>query len=286
MAAELDAPLFGVVGSPIGHSRSPILHEAAYAAIGFRARYDRTEVRSGGLAAFLAASGVERSGLSVTMPLKREAWEIALERDRAATLTGSVNTLVRRPGGGFDGSNTDVGGIIDAVRSADTRPARTVLVLGAGATAASAVVAAAELGATLVVLAARSPERAAGTADIAGSLGLEIRVVPLDAVSDVDADVVLATLPGGTTLDALPERAARGGAVLLDAAYDPWPSAIAAHWLAAGAPVVHGLAMLVHQAARQVRLFAGIDEARWGELRPVVLDAMFARLDGAVARTR
>jgi shikimate dehydrogenase len=274
----LDNPLFGVVGSPIAHSQSPALHRAAYAAIGFDARYDRTEIGDGGLAAFLQGAGAERRGLSVTMPLKREAWSIATTRDRSAELTGAVNTLHRNGDGAddpFAGANTDVGGIVDAVRSGGGGDPGRVLVLGGGATASSAVVAAADLGARALTLAVRTPERAEGAARLARTIGLDVAVVTLDTVAAIDADVVVSTLPGGTPLAVLPTAARDAGALVLDAAYAPWPSELVRHWFAGHAPVVHGLSMLVHQAARQVRLFADIDDAEWTSVAERVTAAMF-----------
>lgn len=271
-------PLFGVIGSPIGHSRSPDLHRAAYSVIGFEAEYDRTEVPAGGLSAFLRSSPARRRGASVTMPLKREAWLAATTRDRAAELTGAVNTIVGSSGGGlvaFSGSNTDVTGIVGAVRAVRAHDARRVLVLGAGATAASAVVAAVELGAVSLTLAVRSPERAGETVRLARSLGLDVAVITLDDVAAVRADLVVSTLPGGTALPALPLGALVPGVVVLDVAYSPWPSTLVEHGIAEGATVVHGLSMLVHQAAQQVRIFAGLDEGEWGEAVGPVTRAMF-----------
>lgn len=269
-------PLFGVVGSPIAHSQSPALHRAAYAAIGFDARYDRTEVGEGRLGEFLAEAGDALRGLSVTMPLKREAFALAVDRDSAAESTGAVNTLHRAgPDAPFLGANTDVGGIVDAVRAGGATSPAHVLVLGGGATAASAVVAAAELGAATVTLAVRALDRATSVAALAREVGLGAELVTLDGVGPVPADVVVSTLPGGSVIPVLPERARDGGAVLLDAAYSPWPSELAAQWFDGHAPVVHGLSMLVHQAARQVRLFARRSEREWALEAGVVTSAMF-----------
>lgn len=279
MDDDTAVPLFGVIGSPIEHSRSPVLHRAAYRVIGFDAEYDRTEVAAGGLSDFLRSSPHRRRGVSITMPLKREAWVAATTRDRAAELTGAVNTLVWPAGGAqapLSGFNTDVAGIVEAVRAASPDDIRQVLVLGAGATAASAVVAAAELGAASLTLAVRSPERAAETAGLARSIGLDVAVVPLDAVAAVRADLVVSTLPGGTALAALPVASLVPGSVLLDVAYAPWPSALVEHGIAEGATVVHGLSMLVHQAAQQVRVFAGLDDDDdWADAIGPVTDAMF-----------
>ena len=278
MAGDGPIPLFGVIGSPIGHSRSPVLHRAAYDALGFDASYDATEVGEGGLAAFLRASPAERRGVSVTMPLKREAWLVAASRDRAAELTGAVNTLVADPVGGWaraTGSNTDVAGIVGALRGVGEHTIGHVLVIGAGATAASAVVAASDLGASSVTLAVRSPERAVATADLVRSLGMAAVIHPLAEVADVRADVVISTLPGGAAMPGLPTGSLRPGSVLLDVAYSPWPSVLVEYGLDRGAAVVHGLSMLVHQAARQVRLFAGLDDDAWAGAGDRVTRSMF-----------
>ncbi|RUR00725.1 shikimate dehydrogenase family protein [Labedella endophytica] len=278
MSAEIVRPLFGVVGSPIGHSKSPLLHRAAYAALGFDAEYDVTEVGSGGLGGYLSSSPAHRRGVSVTMPLKTEAWLASSTRDRAAELTGAVNTLVGSVSDGLHtprGANTDVGGIVGAVRGAGRPEARDVLVVGAGATAASAVVAASDLGARRLTIAARSAERAAGVAGLARSLGLETTVVGLEGAATVSADLVVSTLPGGADVPE-PALASFGeGALLLDVAYSPWPSAFVTAGLQGGAVVVHGLSMLVHQAARQVRLFAAVEDATWKDVGEHVTVAMF-----------
>jgi shikimate dehydrogenase len=275
VAADEPRPLFGVVGSPIQHSRSPVLHRAAYAAIGFAADYDRTEVAAGGLAGYLASSPDRRRGVSVTMPLKREAWLAAGVRDRAAELTGVANTLVRSRDGRLAGANTDVQGIVGAIRAAGEGDVRHVLVLGAGATATSAVVAAASLGASSLTLAARSAARATDAVTLGRSLGLDVAVVGLEDIAEEQAAVVVSTLPGGVDLPDLPQAALREGTVLLDVAYSPWPSALVSAGVVSGATVVHGLAMLVHQAAQQVRLFAGLDDAAWEAVGARATTAMF-----------
>lgn len=278
MTTDETAPLFGVIGSPIAHSRSPELHRAAYAAIGLTADYDRTEVGEGGLATFLAGSSERRRGVSVTMPLKKEAWLAATERDRTAELTGVVNTLVRigeGPGGRYRGANTDVAGIVGAVRGAGWTRGEHILVLGAGATAMSAVVAAGDLGATRVTLAVRSIARAADAERLGRVLGLDVRVSSLDDIADVGADAVVSTLPGGTPLEAPPVASLGSGGLLLDVAYSPWPSALASAAARHGATVVHGLSMLVHQAVQQVRLFTAADDRDWAFSAPLVRRAMF-----------
>jgi shikimate dehydrogenase len=242
-----------VLGSPIGHSRSPELHRAAYDVLGFDWEYGRAEVPAGGLAGFLAGLGDDWRGLSLTMPLKREVAALVPDLDDVAVRSGQANTIVL----GDDGArafNTDVAGIVDALADAGvTRPACAV-VLGAGATAESAVIAARELGAAVTV-AARSPEKAAGARAFGEATAVHLADAPL-----ADADVVISTVPGGVDLG-LDIPALRPEQALLDVVYHPWPTPLAASWRSRGGAIVDGLGMLLHQAVRQIRIFAHGDPA-------------------------
>lgn len=240
-----------VWGDPIAHSKSPALHAAAYAVLGRDWTYERRRVAESEFSAALGSLGDDWRGLSLTMPLKEQAFRAAMTRDRHAELTGAVNTLLLGPV--IAGFNTDVGGIIDALGEAGISTAPSVRILGAGATAASSLVAAAEMGASHVEVRARRPERAAGLADLGPRLGVTVTTAPLDAPAEA-VDLTIATLPSGTALvpDVADHLAAAGGA-LFDAAYAPWPSALATAWGAG--PVISGLGMLLHQAVRQIRIF-------------------------------
>jgi shikimate dehydrogenase len=241
----------GVWGDPISHSRSPALHEAAYAVLGLDWTYSRRRVTSADLVANLAALDGSWRGLSLTMPLKEEAFRVAETHDHHADVTGAVNTLLlgARP----QGFNTDVGGIIDALRERGVQNVGAVRILGAGATAASALVAASELGADHVDVRARDPRRAASLLAVADRVGLQCRVRRFDDPADA-VDLTLATLPSGTALPGdVSARLAEEGGTLFDAAYAPWPSDLATAW--EGQPVVSGLGMLLHQAVRQIRVF-------------------------------
>ncbi|MFD1720947.1 shikimate dehydrogenase [Amnibacterium endophyticum] len=256
-----------VLGSPIAHSRSPLLHDAAARVLGLDRRYERIEVREDGLRAFLGGLGADWVGLSLTMPLKRAVLPLVGGHDPLVARLGLANTVVlgERPGL----FNTDVGGV-EAVL-ADLVGARRAVVLGAGATAASALEALARLGVEHRTVAARRPAAAAGLGDLA------TEVVELSAAPLADADVVVSTLPGGA--DAVLDVPARvPGTPLLDVAYDPWPSALGAAWAAAGGTLRHGLEMLVEQAVLQVRLFTGGTLAepidREPEVRAVMRDAV------------
>lgn len=274
MADAVNRRRLAVWGDPIGHSRSPELHAAAYAVLGLDWEYGRRQVGAEGFTDAVEALDDSWRGLSLTMPLKEEAYRYAATRDTHAELTGAVNTLLlSETPAGF---NTDVGGIVDALGDAGIREIGTARILGAGATAASALVALADLGATRVEVAARRPERAAGLVRIGERRGVVVTPRSLDE-ADAVVDLTLATLPSGTTLP--PESAARlaeTGGTLFDAAYAPWPSALATAWGAA--PVVSGLGMLLHQAVRQIRIFLHGDPVSPLPDEDAVLAAMRATL--------
>nr|WP_223172690.1 shikimate dehydrogenase [Microbacterium sp. NIBRBAC000506063] len=265
-----------VWGDPIAHSKSPVLHAAAYAQLGLDWSFERRRVPAGELRSIVDGLDDRWRGLAVTMPLKEEAFRAADSVDRFARLTGAVNTLLL--GSTRRGFNTDVVGLVDAFRENGVDGIGNARILGAGATAASSVIALAELGATRIDVRARRPERAAHLLRIGEELGVEVTASDLSApVGPVDATV--ATLPSGTALDAATAEAlATGGGVLLDAAYAPWPSALASSWN--GAPVISGLLMLLHQAVRQVRIFTSgePEEALPGE--EAVVEVMRTALMG------
>jgi shikimate dehydrogenase len=249
-----------VLGSPVTHSRSPELHAAAYRALGLDWSYEAVDVPEGELAGFIDGLGPEWRGLSLTMPLKQAVLPLLTECDRVAEQTGAANTVL------FDGEevagfNTDVAGIVRALAGAGLTEARYVHILGGGATAASALAAVAELGAERVDVHVRDLEKSRWLEPLAHGLGLMIR---LRSFSQADRsldipDLVISTLPGGASTEALYTDGTRRTAVLLDVAYEPWPSALASAWASVDGTVVSGLAMLVHQALLQVRIFVSGD---------------------------
>jgi shikimate dehydrogenase len=254
-----------VVGHPIGHSRSPDLHRAAYAVLGEDLEYTAHDLVEEQLPAFVDARRGDPAwrGLSVTMPLKSVAARCADELTELGTAVGAVNTLVFRPGGTVLGHNTDVAGIVGAVRAAGAVPGTpAAAVLGGGGTATAAVAAAQRLGAPAVDVFVRSAARAERAVDAGRGLGLPVRLRPWGEAPGALAgyDVVVSTLPPHGA-DELAARVAQSGrtttGVLLDAAYDPWPSAIARAWSGAGGAVAPGLDMLIYQAVDQIRLFTG-----------------------------
>ncbi|TFC15377.1 shikimate dehydrogenase [Cryobacterium algoritolerans] len=274
-----------VLGSPIAHSQSPALHRAAYAALGLDWGYDAIDVPAGSLGEFLADLDSDWRGLSLTMPLKHEVLGHLAGLDRVATVTGSANTVLigqvdgRRTLHGF---NTDVTGLVRALAEGGMRRAGHVTVLGAGATAASAVVAAAELGAEAVEVLARTPAKAAPLVELGRSVGVVVTLSSWAGASESGrtSDLVISTLPGGVTpRDDFPVEL-RSQALLLDVSYSPWPSALASSWLEAAGTVISGLELLLYQAVVQVRIFLSGDpfEPLPGE------DAVLAAMRGALSR--
>ena len=252
-----------VVGDPVGHSLSPVIHRAAYTALGLDWTYDAVRVPRGGLAGFVAGLGKGCRGLSVTMPLKREALALGEPVTERARLAGAANTLVRRADGWL-ADNTDLPGAAAAVRERWDGPVTTVTVLGGGATAASVALAMCDLGARDVRLLVRSAERAADTAALVRHHPSSPAVTLGDLADDVRGEVVVSTVPVEAQTPALVGRC-DGVPVVFEVRYDPWPTPLAA---AAGTRVlVSGLDLLVHQAADQLALFTGLPAAPLEQMR-------------------
>lgn len=244
-----------VLGSPIGHSKSPELHRAAYRELGLDWTYDAVDVTGEALPGFVGGLGAEWRGLSLTMPLKRDVLPLLARQDELVDLTGGANTVLITESG-LAGFNTDVYGLVEALRGSGVVRVSAVQLIGAGATAASVLVAVAALGATEVLVTTRSPDKATALLGLAERLGMAATATGLSGRrGDFVADLVVSTLPGGTRVDLPLPADVLSGATLLDVAYDPWPSPLAARFLEAGGSVISGLEMLVNQALAQVRIF-------------------------------
>ncbi|MER6584016.1 shikimate dehydrogenase [Nonomuraea sp. NPDC001023] len=290
-----------VMGSPIGHSLSPHLHRAAYAAMGLDGwSYEAIECDEARLPGLLAGLtpvrgqrdgerggeqrdgeqggelGGERAwaGLSLTMPLKRAVLPLLDTVSDLAVEVGGANTVVFADGLRH-GHNTDVYGIERALAEAGVPAPRSATVLGGGATAASALAALRNLGLFAATLLVRDPARAGETAEVAERLGVALAVETFDKLDAyTGVDLVVSTLPAGAA-DAFAGRLARVPA-LFDVVYAPWPTRAATAVRDAGGTVVGGFAMLLHQAARQVELMTG---------RPdVPVEAMRAAGEAEIAR--
>lgn len=248
-----------MLGSPVAHSLSPALHNAGYAAAGLPDwSYSRFEIGEDDLRGFVAGLAGDWRGLSLTMPLKRVCLEVADRVSPVALRAGAGNTLVRRSDGGWDADNTDVGGLVDALRPHWQPGWRTAAVLGAGATARSALLALADLGASHATVYARDPARVADLVGWAGQARVEVEVVtrPLADWGTGDEPAVLSTLPPAPGVEASLTGSRDG--LLFDAVYAGWPTPLARRAASAGMVVVGGLDLLVHQAARQFELFTGV----------------------------
>ena len=247
-----------VLGSPISHSRSPVLHRAAYTALGLDWSYDAIEVTTSGLAGFLdACRWPEWAGLSLTMPLKTDVLPLLDDVSDIAALTRAANTVVFTEQGRA-GHNTDVAGMQRALQEAHGRglaPHRGAII-GSGATARSALAALARLGAREIDVIARSPERARDLLPLGGEFGVVVSVSPWESPAPIQADAVIATVPPGAA-DALAARVPDTPGVLLDVAYGSGVTALTSAWTGAGGASADGLDLLLWQAVDQVRLMTG-----------------------------
>ncbi|MFC0581086.1 shikimate dehydrogenase family protein [Micrococcoides hystricis] len=284
MATNLSPHRAGVIGDPIEHSKSPDLHRAAYQVLGLDCTYARYQVATGEGVAFYRSFTADPSaiGLSVTMPQKAEFLAELDHRSSRVERLGALNTVYRRtaPDGAtvWCAENTDVDGIRKALaHAAGTLAAGPWLILGAGNTAAAAIAAAAEAGATAVNFVARNRQRATGSTELASRYGLASTVYAPDEFTPELARghaAVVSTLPAGAA-DTWLQNWPRGELLLpplLDVAYEPWPSVLATGWQDRGGAVLSGLEMLLYQAVEQIKLFA---PSHWAQGKSQdVLDAM------------
>lgn len=277
-----------VVGSPIAHSRSPVLHRAAYAALGLTDWvYERVELRGGELVGWLSGLDESWRGVSVTMPVKQVALACADTASELASELGAANTLLRTEAG-WHADNTDVAGLLGALNDMGSDPttATSAVVIGAGGTAAAAVAALAALGHEHVGVVVRDPARAHSLLDLVDRLGMTSQVHQWPTPSrgtysvkcavtrsaggtfsvkgPLDADLVISTVPAAATTDLL-DRQWRVGQIVVDVTYDPWPTGLVAAAAAQGARAIGGAAVLLWQAVGQVELMTG---------RPAPVEAM------------
>jgi shikimate 5-dehydrogenase len=266
-----------VLGSPVSHSLSPVLHRAAYTALGLTGwAYTAIECDEAGLAGLLNSLDDTWAGLSLTMPLKRAVLALLDEVEPLAAEVGGANTVVFSRGRSH-GYNTDVGGMVDALAEAGVRTCARALIIGGGATACSALAALRDIGVRAAEVAVRDVSRAGELRATARRLGVGVRVFDLASLDASDG--AAGTGPDdsagsadsahyGLVICTVPPRAADSVASLLyrgpvhpqvvfDVAYDPWPTRLAAAAQQAGSIVVGGFELLLHQAGRQVELMTG-----------------------------
>ncbi len=274
---ERNGPVVGIIGSPVGHSLSPVLQAAAFEAMGLAWTTAAFDVPVGGGAAAVAAMrSLSIRGLSVTMPLKAEVARAVDRLDPAARSLDSVNCLSLE-GGEVVGLSTDGAGLLASLRrEVDLDPSgMQVVVLGSGGAARAVVDAFARAGAAGVAVVARRPDAAQACASLAGAVG---RVATGAEASEADI-IVNATPIGMAGTDAaaaeslIDPSTLSAGQIAVDLIYHPRLTAWLESAAASGATGVGGLGMLVHQAAIQIE--------RWtGEIAPV--DAMWAAAERAL----
>jgi len=255
-----------------------VIHNAGYAAAGLTGwSYTAHDCAEEGLAGFVAELDDAWAGLSLTMPLKEVALDVADEVAPVAATLGAANTLLRLPDGTWRAENTDAPGMVDALLGAGVVTAERVGVLGAGGTARAALAAARDLGAAAVTVYARRQAALDELIPVAADLGLTLIGAGWEGATQVgEADVVISTVPRGIADDIAPGIAWRTGAVVFDAVYDPWPTPLAACAADAGCRIVSGLDLLLAQAVRQFELFTGV-EAPVAAMRDALHAAAAAR---------
>ncbi|MFF8270240.1 shikimate dehydrogenase [Streptomyces sp. NPDC016562] len=247
-----------VLGSPIEHSLSPVLHRAAYQELGLDDwSYDRFEIDEAALPGFVAGLGPEWAGLSLTMPLKRAVIPLLDAVSDTAAAVEAVNTVVLTEDGRRLGDNTDIPGIVAALHERGVEKVPSAAVLGAGATASSALAALSRICSGEVTAYVRSRARGDEMRQWGERLGVPVRTADWSRAAEaLAAPLVIATTPAGAT-DSLAASVPAGAGTLFDVLYDPWPTPLAAAWSRQGGKVVGGLDLLVHQAVLQVERMTG-----------------------------
>lgn len=267
-----------VLGSPIAHSLSPVLHRAAYRELGLSDwTYDRHEVDEAALPAFMERLDATWAGLSLTMPLKRAVIPLLDEISPTAASVEAVNTVVLTDDGRRLGDNTDIPGMLAALRERGVRQVERASVLGAGATASSALAALSRICTGEVTAYVRSRARADEMRGWGERLGVTVRTAAWeDAGAAFEAPLTIATTPAGTA-DALAAAVPERPGTLFDVLYEPWPTTLATAWAARGGAVVGGLDLLVHQAVLQVEQMTGRSPAPLAAMRTAGEAALAAR---------
>jgi shikimate dehydrogenase len=268
VTGEFRSPISGstrlaaVIGSPVRHSLSPALHNAAFAASGVNWRFVAFEVAPGrGAAAVDAMRSLGIGGFAVTMPHKTEVASAVDDVDPAAAALRSVNTVVLRDDGSTFGASTDGPGFVDALDAAGVVVSGSrFVVIGAGGAARSIVDALGRSGASDIAVMNRSSDRIAQVVDLAPMArpGVLADVAAADVVVNTTSVGMVGTSAQGTDAVPLEIGAIHGGLTVVDIVYHPrrTPLLVAAERV--GARTVDGLGMLVHQAVRQQQLWTGV----------------------------
>lgn len=257
-----------VLGSPISHSLSPLLHRLAYKHVGIEGQYEAIEVKSGDLARFLSTT--TNDAFSLTMPLKEEALGIAHNTSQIAKRISGGNTLVRSDTG-WNLTSTDVDGFKYTLIGHGISKVEHCLVIGAGATARAAVAAVSDAADTITVI-NRNPER---EAQMKTAAGREVMFVPWEINLQINtADLVINTTPAHAA-DEFQASLKSPQGTFFEVLYHPWPTALAQSWMNSSQKVIDGLDLLIHQAISQVEIFGQLSVNRsemYDLLRKAALD--------------
>lgn len=248
-----------ILGSPVTGALSPVIHRAAYEELGLDWKYEAVECAESGLERFLEGVRADESwaGLSLTMPLKRAAPAYLDEISELVAMTGAANTVTVR-GGRLLGENTDVVGMERAIKAvSDGRPG-SVAILGAGATAATALCVARGFGIRDALIVTRDLDRVGAIRAAAERMDVRLQLAPWsEARTAFGRDLAISALPPFAADDLGSGELDGFTGLLLDVAYRPSPTRLVQHARDAGAVAVTGLSMLVHQAVRQLELQVG-----------------------------
>ena len=242
-----------VLGSPIAHSLSPVMHRAAYGELGLNWTYEAIELVEDDLELFLKSLGDDVRGLSVTAPLKRRVVELVEMVDDP--ILRVANTVVVDDGR-LRAFNTDVPGAVAALLERGVDSVSTTRILGGGATASSIVYALSTMGAQHLEIVVRDPSRAADAVAVAESSGLSIAVHTIDEPLLDKVDLLVSTVPA-EAIGSRSHELVDASRAVFDVVYDPWPTPLLEAADPAGLPAVSGLDLLAHQAALQVALMTG-----------------------------
>ena len=253
--------LYGaVLGFPIDHSLSPILHNAAFKLLGISGSYSAIEVKSGQLQNFLQERGDEFDYLSLTMPLKEEALDLGLEIeiDGLGSRIQSLNTLIKKESS-WSATSTDGSGFVRALANAGYTHFEKVLILGAGGTARAVAGALDDMAISVDVM-RRSVRRSPAIA--ACFQKIECNFLDWDDLADLSSyDLVVNTTPSGAAdlvAENLPHRVS---GLLFDVLYKPWPTLLARRWSDAGGKTISGFELLLYQGIDQLNLVTNLDVA-------------------------
>ena len=249
------AKIYGVLGNPIGHSLSPVMHNAAFKAAGVNALYAAFESSDlEGSIRGIRALGV--CGMSVTIPFKTSVIPYLDELDSLAEKIGAVNTIVNVKGR-LKGYNTDGLGAMKALEAKIDLAGKRCVLVGAGGAARGIGFVAREKGMELVV-AARSMERGQALADFLGC-----PFILLERIREIRADVLIQTTPVGMfpheNVSPVPKEMLQKNMVVMDAIYNPLETRLLKSARAKGCTTISGLEMFIHQGAEQFRLWTGLD---------------------------